>query len=144
MPTATGPLAGRWTRSRKCTGIYAGAMLMSLMLICPVLRYDPAFRADKLSSPALSWIENVLRLIKMWLRAPIEERDADGTRRMSGGEHARHAARRRRKSTASQHLHEPVPEALAFDRMRRHVLRSTSSPMPTTSLSSAAVARRRH
>jgi RNA-directed DNA polymerase len=22
---------------------------------------------------------NVLRLIKMWLRAPIEERDADGT-----------------------------------------------------------------
>jgi len=27
----------------------------------------------------------VLRLIKMWLRAPIEERDADGTRRMSGG-----------------------------------------------------------
>jgi RNA-directed DNA polymerase len=28
---------------------------------------------------------NVLRLVKMWLRAPIEERDADGTRRMSGG-----------------------------------------------------------
>src|SRR6195256_1243147 len=28
---------------------------------------------------------NVLRLIKMWLRAPIEERDADETRRMSGG-----------------------------------------------------------
>ena len=28
---------------------------------------------------------NVLRLIKMWLRAPIEERDADGTRRKSGG-----------------------------------------------------------
>src|ERR1700680_608261 len=28
---------------------------------------------------------NVLSLIKMWLRAPIEERNADGTRRMSGG-----------------------------------------------------------
>ena len=28
---------------------------------------------------------NVLRLIKMWLKAPIEERDADGKRRMSGG-----------------------------------------------------------
>jgi RNA-directed DNA polymerase len=28
---------------------------------------------------------HVLRLIKMWLRAPIEERDADGTRRMIGG-----------------------------------------------------------
>ena len=25
----------------------------------------------------------VLRLIKMWLKAPIEERDEDGTRRMS-------------------------------------------------------------
>ena len=28
---------------------------------------------------------HVLRLIKLWLKAPIEERDADGTRRMSGG-----------------------------------------------------------
>jgi RNA-directed DNA polymerase len=28
---------------------------------------------------------HVLRLIKMWLRAPIEERDADGTRRIVGG-----------------------------------------------------------
>jgi RNA-directed DNA polymerase len=33
---------------------------------------------------------NVLRLIKMWLRAPIEERDADGTRRMSGGKRNTH------------------------------------------------------
>ena len=28
---------------------------------------------------------HVLRLIKLWLKAPIEERDGDGTRRMSGG-----------------------------------------------------------
>lgn len=28
---------------------------------------------------------HVLHLIKMWLRAPVEERDEDGTRRMSGG-----------------------------------------------------------
>jgi RNA-directed DNA polymerase len=28
---------------------------------------------------------SVLRMIKRWLKAPIEERDADGTRRMSGG-----------------------------------------------------------
>jgi RNA-directed DNA polymerase len=32
---------------------------------------------------------NVLRLIKMWLKAPIEERDEDGTRRMSGGKGAK-------------------------------------------------------
>jgi RNA-directed DNA polymerase len=28
---------------------------------------------------------NVLRLIKMWLKTPVEERDGDGKRRMSGG-----------------------------------------------------------
>ena len=27
----------------------------------------------------------VLRLIKLWLKAPVEERDGDGTRRMTGG-----------------------------------------------------------
>src|SRR5207249_5852675 len=28
---------------------------------------------------------HVLRLIKLWLKAPVEERDEDGNRRMSGG-----------------------------------------------------------
>ena len=27
----------------------------------------------------------VLRLIKLWLKVPVEERDGEGTRRMSGG-----------------------------------------------------------
>ena len=27
----------------------------------------------------------ILSLIKMWLKAPVEERDRNGTRRMSGG-----------------------------------------------------------
>ena len=31
---------------------------------------------------------NVLRLIKMWLKTPVEERDDDGKRRMSGGRHS--------------------------------------------------------
>jgi RNA-directed DNA polymerase len=31
----------------------------------------------------------VLRLIKLWLKAPVEERDGDGTRRMSGGKSSR-------------------------------------------------------
>lgn len=30
---------------------------------------------------------NILRLIKMWLKSPVEERDKDGTRRISGGKH---------------------------------------------------------
>jgi RNA-directed DNA polymerase len=37
---------------------------------------------------------HVLRLIKLWLKAPIEERDGDGKRRMSGGKQ-QHAARRK-------------------------------------------------
>ena len=31
---------------------------------------------------------NVLRLIKLWLKTPVEERDGDGKRRMSGGRHS--------------------------------------------------------
>jgi RNA-directed DNA polymerase len=31
---------------------------------------------------------NVLRLIKMWLKTPVEEMDDDGKRRMSGGRHS--------------------------------------------------------
>src|SRR6476619_1565600 len=85
MPTATGPFAGRWTRSRKCTGIYAGAMLTWLMLICPSTSIR--FRNSELIKSVARRVvdRNVLSLIKMWLRAPIEERDADETRRMSGG-----------------------------------------------------------
>jgi RNA-directed DNA polymerase len=76
---------------------------------------------------------NVLRLIKMWLRAPIEERDA---RRMKGGK--RNTRGTPQGGVASPLLAniymnrflkhwrltgcgDPVPEALAFDRMRRHV-----------------------
>src|SRR5215475_9199808 len=32
---------------------------------------------------------HVLRLIKLWLKAPVEERDDDGTRRMTGGKNSR-------------------------------------------------------
>jgi RNA-directed DNA polymerase len=31
---------------------------------------------------------NVLRLIKMWLKTPVEEKDGEGKRRMSGGRHS--------------------------------------------------------
>ena len=66
---------------------------------------------------------SVLRLIKLWLKAPIEERDADGTRahEWRQEQHARHASRRRREPAARQHLHEPVPEVLAVDQTRRSV-----------------------
>ena len=48
--------------------------------------FDTIPHAELMKSVARRIVDrNVLRLIKMWLRAPIEERDGDGTRRMSGG-----------------------------------------------------------
>ena len=48
--------------------------------------FDSIPHSDLMQSVARRVVDKeVLRLIKMWLRAPIEERDADGTRRMSGG-----------------------------------------------------------
>ena len=58
---------------------------MSLMLIYRAI-FDSIPHSDLLKSVARRVVDrNVLRLIKMWLRSPVEERDADGTRRMSGG-----------------------------------------------------------
>ena len=61
---------------------------------------------------------HVLRLIKLWLKAPVEERDGDGKRRMKGGkhEHLRHTAGRGDQPPARQPVHEPLPEALACHR----------------------------
>ena len=48
--------------------------------------FDTIPHSDLLKSVARRVVDkDVLRLIKMWLKAPIEERDTDGTRRMSGG-----------------------------------------------------------
>jgi len=48
--------------------------------------FDTIPHADLLKSVARRIVDrHVLHLIKMWLTAPVEERDGDGTRRMSGG-----------------------------------------------------------
>jgi RNA-directed DNA polymerase len=48
--------------------------------------FDTIPHSELLKSVARRVVDRfVLRLIKMWLKAPIEERDANGTRRMSGG-----------------------------------------------------------
>jgi RNA-directed DNA polymerase len=48
--------------------------------------FDTIPHADLLKSVARRICDrHVLRLIKLWLKAPIEERNGDGTRRMSGG-----------------------------------------------------------
>jgi RNA-directed DNA polymerase len=51
--------------------------------------FDSIPHTDLLRSVARRVIDrHVLHLIKMWLKAPVEERDSDGTRRMSGGQKA--------------------------------------------------------
>ena len=52
--------------------------------------FDSIPHTELLKSVARRVVDrNVLRLIKMWLKAPIEERDEDGTRRMNGGKGAK-------------------------------------------------------
>src|SRR5712691_9118878 len=48
--------------------------------------FDTIPHSDLLKSVARRIVDrHVLRLIKLWLKAPIEERDEEGRRRMSGG-----------------------------------------------------------
>ena len=48
--------------------------------------FDTIPHSDLLKSVARRIVDrNVLRLIKLWLKAPVEERDGKGRRRMSGG-----------------------------------------------------------
>ena len=59
--------------------------------------FDTIPHAELMQSrgPPRRWTGTMLRLLKMWLKMPVEERDERGGRRMSGGkaEHAGHAAR---------------------------------------------------
>jgi RNA-directed DNA polymerase len=60
---------------------------------------------------------DVLRLIKMWLEAPVEERDENGKGRLTGGEGSplRDPAGRSCQPDARQLVHEPSVEGLAED-----------------------------
>src|SRR5947207_507174 len=107
--------------------------------------FDTIPHSDLLKSVARRVVDrNVLRLIKMWLKAPIEEHDADGTRRMSGG-------KGNTRGTPQGGVVSPLLANIYMNRFLKH-WRSTGCGDTfdanvvsyATSLSSAAVARRRH
>ena len=102
--------------------------------------FDTIPHSDLLKSVARRIVDrHVLWPFKLWLKAPVEERDSDGTRRVSGGKSNTCS----REPVARQHLHEPVPEALASHRTRRSIPRTRRSLTPTTSSSSAMGMRKR-
>jgi len=61
---------------------------------------------------------DLLRLIKAWLKVPVEERDEKGKRRLTGGkeQHLWNSPRWGCQSHARQPVHESVPEVLADHR----------------------------
>ena len=87
--------------------------------------FDTIPHSDLLKSVARRIVDrHVLRLIKLWLKAPIEERDEEGKRRMSGGKsNTCGTPQGGVKSDACQHLHEPVPQTLAAHCARQSIPR---------------------
>jgi RNA-directed DNA polymerase len=86
----------------------------------------------------------VLRLIKLWLKAPIEERDGDGKRRMSGG-------KSNARGTPQGGVASPLLANIYMNRFLKHwrltgrggAFRAHVVRMPTTSSSSAVAMRQR-
>jgi RNA-directed DNA polymerase len=107
--------------------------------------FDTIPHADLLKSVARRIVDrNVLWLIKLWLRAPVEERNGDGTRRMSGG-------KSNKRGTPQGGVASPLLSVIYMNRFLKHWrltsaarrFTRTSFLMPTTSSSSVVDTRMR-
>jgi RNA-directed DNA polymerase len=82
-PRRSGPDAIREVHKRLCDG-YTDAVDADLAKY-----FDSIPHRALLQSVARRIVDrNVLHLIKMWLKAPVEERDENGKRRLTGGKHS--------------------------------------------------------
>jgi len=76
--------------------------------------FDAIPHADLLKSVARRIVDrHVLWLIKLWLRAPVEERNGDGTRRMSGG-------RSNKRGTPQGGVVSPLLSVIYMNRFLKH------------------------
>jgi RNA-directed DNA polymerase len=76
--------------------------------------FDTIPHSDLMRSVAQRIVDrHVLRLIKLWLRAPVEERDADGKLRMTGG-------KRSRKGTPQGGVVSPLLANIYMNRFLKH------------------------
>jgi RNA-directed DNA polymerase len=76
--------------------------------------FDTIPHADLLKSVARRIVDrNVLWLIKLWLRVPVEERDGNGTRRMSGG-------KSNKRGTPQGGVASPLLSVIYMNRFLRH------------------------
>ena len=86
--------------------------------------FDSIPHDDLLKSVARRIVDaQMLRLIKLWLKAPIEEWDGNGKRRISGGKSNSHGTPQGGviSPLLANILYEPVPEVLALEWMQRSV-----------------------
>ena len=76
--------------------------------------FDSIPHADLMRSVARRVVDrHVLHLIKMWLKTPVEERDGNGKRRMSGG-------RKARRGTPQGGVASPLLSVIYMNRFLKH------------------------